>query len=155
MTLCASFNEDIFSFLDLYLPEYKQQVSIGDLLYSIEKKIQLNKKIAYKLESMAKTLYDYWFVQFDFPDENGKPYRSSGGEMVWNEELKREIPKGWKVGNLYDIAKYQNGLACQKFRPQKGEAALPVVKIKLQVVIFFFHGLQHWKLCIGVEEMQD
>lgn len=104
MTLRASFNEDIFSFLDLYLPEYKQQVCIGDLLYSIEKKIQLNKKIAFELESMAKVLYDYWFVQFDFPDENGKPYRSSGREMVWNEELKREIPKGWKFGKLCELA---------------------------------------------------
>ena len=74
--------------------------------------------------------YDYWFTQFDFPDENGKPYRSSGGEMVWNDQLKREIPKGWSVDNLYSIAEPINGLACQKYRPKESEAELPVVKIK-------------------------
>lgn len=109
MTLRASFNEDIFSFLNLYLPEYKEQVKIGDMLYSMEQKIQINMRICTELESMAKTLYDYWFTQFDFPDENGKPYRSSGGEMVWNDQLKREIPKGWNVGQLSDIANIAMG----------------------------------------------
>lgn len=103
MTLRASFNEDIFSFLNLYLPDYDQQVLAGDLLYRMEQKIQLNKRISAELEAMAKTLYDYWFVQFDFPDENGKPYRFSGGKMEWNEQVKREIPKGWRVINLGDI----------------------------------------------------
>ena len=78
---------------------------------------------------MAKQLYDYWFVQFDFPDENGMPYKSSGGKMVWNEKLKREIPQGWFHGSLLDIANYTNGLACQKFRPTD-ERKLPVIKIK-------------------------
>ena len=55
------------------------------------------KKVNHNLEAMAKQLYDYWFVQFDFPDEEGKPYKSSGGKMVWNEKLKREIPQGWEV----------------------------------------------------------
>lgn len=109
MTLRASFNEDIFSFLSLYLPEYKEQVKIGDMLYLMEQKIQLNKSICFELESMAKTLYDYWFVQFDFPDENGRPYRASGGEMVWNPQLKREIPKGWESGKLSDIANITMG----------------------------------------------
>lgn len=103
MTLRASFNEDIFSFLNLYLPEYKEQVKIGDMLYSMEQKIQLNKRICAELEAIAKTLYNYWFTQFDFPDENGKPYRSSGGEMVWNDQLKREIPKGWDVRPLSHV----------------------------------------------------
>lgn len=103
MTLRASFNEDIFSFLSLYLPEYKEQVKIGDMLYSMEQKIQLNKRICAELEAMAKTLYNYWFTQFDFPDENGKPYRSSGGEMVWNDQLKRKIPKGWDVRPLSHV----------------------------------------------------
>ena len=103
MTLRASFNEDIFSFLNLYLPEYKEQVKIGDILYSMEQKIQLNKRICAELEAMAKTLYNYWFTQFDFPDENGKPYRSSGGEMVWNDQLKREIPKRWDVRPLSHV----------------------------------------------------
>ena len=109
MTLRASFNEDIFSFLSLYLPEYKEQVKIGDMLYLMEQKIQLNKSICSELESMAKTLYDYWFVQFDFPDENGRPYRASDGEMVWNPQLKREIPKGWESGKLSDIANITMG----------------------------------------------
>ncbi len=108
MTLRASFNEDIFSFLSLYLPDYQEQVKIGDMLYNMEQKIQLNKQICAELEAMAKTLYDYWFVQFDFPDENGKPYRTSGGEMVWNEQLKREIPKGWRCVALSDFISVEN-----------------------------------------------
>ena len=109
MTLRASFNEDIFSFLSLYLPEYKEQVKIGDMLYLMEQKIQLNKSICFELESMAKTLYDYWFVQFDFPDENVRPYRASGGEMVWNPQLKREIPKGWEAGTIGQIGSVISG----------------------------------------------
>ena len=108
MTLRASFNEDIFSFLSLYLPDYQEQVKIGDMLYNMEQKIQLNKQICAELEAMAKTIYDYWFVQFDFPDENGKPYRTSGGEMVWNEQLKREIPKGWRCASLSDFISIEN-----------------------------------------------
>ena len=78
---------------------------------------------------MAKQLYDYWFVQFDFPNEEGKPYKASGGAMVWNEKLKREIPQGWHCGTLLDIAEYTNGLACQKYRPTDNNK-LPVIKIK-------------------------
>lgn len=74
------------------------------MLYSMEQKIQINMRICTELESMAKTLYDYWFTQFDFPDENGKPYRSSGGDMVWNDQLKRKIPKGWSNCKLKDYA---------------------------------------------------
>ena len=81
------------------------------------------------LEAMAKQLYDYWFVQFDFPNEEGKPYKASGGAMVWNEKLKREIPQGWHCGTLLDIAEYTNGLACQKYRPTDNNK-LPVIKIK-------------------------
>ena len=103
---------------------------IGNLYQSIEKKIALNRSINHNLEAMAKQLYDYWFVQFDFPDENGKPYKSSGGKMVWNEKLKREIPEGWHCGNLFEIAVFTNGLACQKFRPKPGEKPLPVIKIR-------------------------
>ena len=105
MTLRASFNEDIFSFLNLYLPEYKEQAKIGDMLYSMEQKIQLNKRICAELEAMAKTLYDYWFTQFDFPNAEGKPYRSSGGEMVWNDQLKRAIPKGWQVSSIGSVTR--------------------------------------------------
>ncbi len=107
MTLRASFNEDIFSFLDLYLPDYEEQVKIGDFLYNIEKKIQCNKKINDNLQHQLKLMYDYWFTQFDFPDENGKPYRSSGGAMVWNEQLKREIPEKWQVTSITDNALFR------------------------------------------------
>ena len=76
------------------------QKQIGNLLSNIDKKIELNNKINDELEAMAKTIYDYWFLQFEFPNEEGKPYKSSGGKMVWNEELKREIPEGWEVKKL-------------------------------------------------------
>lgn len=112
------------------LPDTKVQTIVSDFLWHIDSKIEVNNRICSELEAMAKTLYDYWFVQFDFPDENGRPYRTSGGEMVWNEQLKREIPKGWKTGNLYDIANFFNGIACQRFRPREHEGGLPVIKIK-------------------------
>lgn len=78
---------------------------------------------------MAKTIYDYWFVQFDFPDENGNPYKSSGGKMSFIDNLGL-APSDWKSGNLYDIAEFINGLACQKYRPDETEDSLPVIKIK-------------------------
>ena len=79
---------------------------------------------------MARQLYDYWFVQFEFPDENGRPYKSSGGKMVWNEKLKREIPENWEIKNLPFIANFTNGIACQKYRPLENEESLPVIKIR-------------------------
>lgn len=108
MTLRASFNEDMFSFLSLYLPSYVEQVKIGDLLYNIERKIQCNNKINDNLQQQAKLLYDYWFTQFDFPDENGKPYRSAGGKMVWNEIMKRYIPSGWRVVPFLEVANWES-----------------------------------------------
>lgn len=80
----------------VWIPELTEQKRIGKLLRSLDRKIELNRAINQNLEAMAKQLYDYWFVQFDFPDENGRPYKSNGGEMVWNDKLHREIPKGWK-----------------------------------------------------------
>ena len=131
MTLRASFNESMFSYLEVYLPDYDEQVRIGDFLYKLNQKIALNNQINEELEAMAKTLYDYWFVQFDFPDENGNPYKSSGGKMVYNDQLKREIPEGWGVDSLWNIATFYNGLAMQKFRPASETAeSLPVIKIR-------------------------
>ncbi len=78
-------------------PPMKEQRAVAGCLDAIFEKIENNNAIISELESMAKDIYDYWFVQFDFPDDNGKPYKSSGGKMVWNEELKREIPEGWAV----------------------------------------------------------
>lgn len=85
------------------------QRSIATVLSTIESKMAANRAINHYLEAMAKQLYDYWFVQFDFPDENGKPYKSSGGKMVWNEKLKREIPEGWSGGCFSDIANITMG----------------------------------------------
>lgn len=107
MTLRASFNEDIFSFLNVYLPSYEEQVEIGDFLYNIERKIQINKKIINELDGRMRLIYDYWFVQFDFPNEEGEPYTMSDGKLEWNESLNKKIPKGWsstKVGDLIEKA---------------------------------------------------
>jgi len=82
------------------LPPLPTQQKIAAVLSALDAKIELNQRINAELESMAKTLYDYWFVQFDFPNERGKPYKSAGGKMVWNEELKREIPLGWEVESI-------------------------------------------------------
>ena len=87
----------------VWIPELDDQKAIGRLLASLDEKIQLNKRINDNLEAMAKQLYDYWFVQFDFPNEEGKPYKSSGGAMVWNEKLKREIPQGVDAKKIRDI----------------------------------------------------
>jgi type I restriction enzyme S subunit len=104
--------------------------SIGTFFLNLDYKIKLYEQINQNLEAMAKQLYDYWFVQFDFPNEEGKPYKSSGGEMLWNDKLKRNIPVGWHCGNLFEIAVFTNGLACQKFRPKDDEVPLPVIKIR-------------------------
>lgn len=108
MTLRASFNEEIFSYINIELPDYEYQVKCGDLFYAIEEKIRNNRKLSFELESMAKTIYNHWFLQFDFPDENGKPYKSSGGKMVWSEELKREIPEGWEVLKFKECIQHIN-----------------------------------------------
>ena len=87
----------------------QEQENIGNLVISITNKLWLNRSINHNLEAIAKQLYDYWFVQFDFPDENGKPYKSSGGAMVYNENLKRNIPEGWNDGIFADIANITMG----------------------------------------------
>lgn len=95
--------------MPVYLPAYKEQVRIGDYLSDIDKKIEINNLINAELEAMAKQIYDYWFVQFDFPNKDGNPYKSSGGKMIWNKTLKREIPEGWSDIPLSEIAKVENG----------------------------------------------
>ena len=100
-----SINPSDIENLHFKIPEFDEQIKIASVLSTLDEKIALNNQINATLEQMAKTLYDYWFVQFDFPDENGKPYKSSGGEMVYNETLKRDIPKGWDVKKLADWIK--------------------------------------------------
>ena len=105
------------------------QKKVAATLSVLDDKIKLNNQINAELEAMAKTLYDYWFVQFDFPNADGKPYKSTGGKVVYNEVLKREIPEGWKDSALWNIAIYYNGLAMQKYRAT-GDEYLPVIKIR-------------------------
>ena len=100
--------ETLNSFPVPVIPLQKQK-QIGEIFSALDKKIELNKQINQNLEAMAKQLYDYWFVQFDFPNEDGKPYKSSGGEMVWNEKLKRDIPALWETKVIEDIADVYNG----------------------------------------------
>ncbi|MCG8147143.1 restriction endonuclease subunit S [Moraxella sp. PS-22] len=122
-------NIDFLTNLKFKVPDKPNQDKIASVLSTLDEKIALNNETNATLEQMAKMLYDYWFVQFDFPDDNGKPYKSSGGEMVYNETLKRDIPKGWEVKSLWQIANYFNGLALQKYRPTD-EEYLPVIKIR-------------------------
>ena len=88
---------------ELELPSMEKQIKIATVLSIIDDKIENNNKINEELESVAKTIYDYWFLQFEFPNEEGRPYKSSGGKMVWNDELKREVPGGWEFGSLKNI----------------------------------------------------
>ena len=98
-------NIEFLTDLIFRIPEKKTQDSICNVLKNIDKKIELNNKINLELEAIAKSIYEYWFMQFDFPDENGKPYKSSGGKMVYNRELNREIPFGWRAGRLGEFEK--------------------------------------------------
>lgn len=102
-------NLSTFDDIKIDLPNIENQRSISNFLTLLDNKIQINNQINQELEAMAKTLYDYWFVQFDFPDQNGKPYKSSDGKMVYHPELKREIPDGWGVEKLGDIANITMG----------------------------------------------
>lgn len=88
-----------------YPESIEEQRKIASIFDDITTKIDLNAQLCAELEAMAKTLYDYWFVQFDFPDENGKPYRTSGGAMEWCQELGREVPKGWKAKRVSELTK--------------------------------------------------
>ena len=108
---------------------YQNQKKIGELLFLLDKKIELNNRINAELEAMAKTLYDYWFVQFDFPNEEGKPYKSSGGKMVYNSILKREIPEGWEIGTISEfIASFKGGDWGKE--TTEGKYTIPVICVR-------------------------
>ena len=113
-----------------WVPELEVQKRIGRILYDIDEEIALNRQINDNLEAMAKQLYDYWFVQFDFSNEEGKPYKSSGGAMVWNEKLKREIPEGWKVANVFDELSVQYGFPFSTELFTEEPTNIPVVRIR-------------------------
>ena len=107
-----------------------EEENIGNMMVDIMSKIKVNRQINDNLEAMAKQLYDYWFVQFDFPNEEGKPYKSSGGAMVWNEKLKREIPEGWKVANVFDELSVQYGFPFSTELFTEEPTNIPVVRIR-------------------------
>ena len=114
----------------VWIPSLDVQKRIGRILTDIDNKIAINRQINDNLEAMAKQLYDYWFVQFDFPNEEGKPYKSSGGVMVWNEKLKREIPEGWKVANVFDEVSVQYGFPFSTELFTEEPTNIPVVRIR-------------------------
>ena len=103
-----------FKNIKILIPDLEKQQAISKILLAIDQKIQINNQINQELEAMAKTLYDYWFVQFDFPDQNGKPYKLSGGNMVYHPELKREIPEGWGVEKLGELIELERGVTYAK-----------------------------------------
>ena len=107
-------SNDTISNIPVLLPSIEEQHTIGKVLADIDRKIELNKQINDNLEEMAKQLYDYWFVQFDFPNEEGKPYKSSGGAMVWNEKLKRKIPSCFEVVDMGNLCDFRNGINYSK-----------------------------------------
>jgi type I restriction enzyme S subunit len=103
-TTFDSVNNDTINDLELIIPELElTRRLISEILFNFDSKIELNNRIIYEEESMIKTLYDYWFVQFDFPNTKGEPYKTSGGKMIWNDKLKREIPEGWKSLELSKV----------------------------------------------------
>ena len=96
-----------FEKYEISIPSLPTQQKIASVLSKLDRKISVNREINRNLEELAKQIYDYWFVQFDFPNEDGKPYKSSGGKMVWNETLKRNIPEGWEVKKVDELAEIQ------------------------------------------------
>ena len=114
----------------VWVPDLENQKRIGRILADIDSKITLNCQINDNLEAMAKQLYDYWFVQFDFPDEEGKPYKLNGGKMVWNDKLKREIPDGWSAKSIFDEMSVQYGFPFSTDDFTEEVTNIPVVRIR-------------------------
>ena len=123
-------SNDTINNIPVLLPSMEVQHTIGKLLADLDRKIELNKQINDNLEAMAKQLYDYWFVQFDFPNEEGKPYKSSGGAMVYNEKMKREIPQGWTAANIFDELSVQYGFPFSTGLFTEEPTNIPVVRIR-------------------------
>lgn len=118
-------SNDTVNSIPVLLPSIKNQEKIGNLFSFIDRKIALNKKMNQKLEAMAKRLYDYWFVQYDFPDKNGHPYKTTGGPMIYNPTLKREIPVGWEVSNICPLMEILPGGTPSKAKPEYWNGDIP------------------------------
>ena len=127
-----------------YPENIKEQRQIALVLETITDKIENNNKINMELESMAKTIYEYWFLQFEFPNEDGKPYKSSGGKMVWNKELKREIPDGWKVKGVGDFGMLSNGINYSK--DEIGDKRYKIVNVR---------NISNTSLLLDISDMDD
>ena len=126
-------SKSTFQDIIIPIPDKQQQDRITDVLFKIDKKIQCNKRINDNLQHQLKLLYDYWFTQFDFPDENGNPYRASGGAMVWNAELQREIPLGWECKSLGDLLiKNNDSFDYSGIEPTIDLSVMPSASISLQ-----------------------
>ena len=110
----------MLSNIEVRLLPYSTQCKVASILSTLDHKIALNRAINRNLEALAKQLYDYWFVQFDFPDEKGRPYKSSGGKMVWNEVLKREVPEGWEAKRLGDAVEIKRGKTITEKQTSQG-----------------------------------
>lgn len=105
----AGISAEMFDQIQVLHPDTRTQRQIADFLSALDAKIEINNRIHAEIEAVTRLIYDYWFVQFDFPDANGRPYKASGGAMVWNEEVKQNIPTGWSIGSLNDLGKIVGG----------------------------------------------
>jgi len=117
--------KDNLNSIVLHVHKEGEQKKISSVLSALDAKIDCNNRINTELTAMAKTLYDYWFVQFDFPDQNGKPYKSSGGKMVYNPTLKRVIPAGWEGSNILAVADLLGGGTPAKKKPEYWHGDIP------------------------------
>lgn len=139
--------------LAVLLPPPEDQSKIAAVLSALDAKIELNNRINTELEAMAKTLYDYWFVQFDFPDAHGRPYKTSGGKMVYNETLKREIPEGWRAETLVKFGGFKNGI---NYDPSVGgDSVARIVNVRdISSSSYFIRNQQLDELRLPHEEVQ-
>ena len=120
-------NQENLASIQLQLPNINRQNKVAQILSCIDNKIEINNKINSELEAMEKVIYNYWFLQFEFPNEQGRPYKSSGGKMVWNEELKREIPVGWKVKKIGETFSSSRGISYNS--KNLGEKGVPMINL--------------------------
>lgn len=114
--------------IELLIPPLPEQHRIAEILGALDDKIELNQRMNKTLEEMAQAIFKHWFVDFEFPNEDGEPYKSSGGEMVYSEELEKEIPEGWEVGKLGEIADFKNGINYKRY--EEGNTTYPIVNVR-------------------------
>ena len=151
-TTYSAITSDIINNMDIIIPEDKAiRKKISKLLYSIDLKIDNNNKIISELEQMSKTIYDYWFLQYEFPNEEGKPYKSSGGKMIWNDELGQEIPEGWYTVKVYEILSKVNNSNKLSSSEYKARGKYPIVDQSAKIICGYTdddNGKIDFKNCI-------